>query len=82
MYLLTVENVIKNPREQKFRRINLENGAYKKRVGKVVGGRQLLEAIGFQEVRGGGSLELGRVAVSTLKDWVVFMEEALKEFEQ
>jgi len=40
---------MKDPKNNKFRRINLENNAFKKRVGKVVGGKQMLIAAGFVE---------------------------------
>ena len=45
-------NLIKNPEEEKFQKINLDNKAYKKRVGNVLGGKVLLEAIGFVEKDG------------------------------
>eukprot|EP00331_Platyophrya_macrostoma_P007772 CAMPEP_0176430510 /NCGR_PEP_ID=MMETSP0127-20121128/14292_1 /TAXON_ID=938130 /ORGANISM="Platyophrya macrostoma, Strain WH" /LENGTH=349 /DNA_ID=CAMNT_0017812405 /DNA_START=39 /DNA_END=1088 /DNA_ORIENTATION=- len=47
-----IENCVKNPTEEKFRKINKENAAFKARVGDVVGGLFILESIGFQDKDG------------------------------
>ena len=44
-----VVNFIKGPNEEKFRKINLENNAFKNRVDSVLGGRSLLKEFGFKE---------------------------------
>ena len=46
--LMGLENCLKNPTEEKFRKINKENPAFKARVGDIVGGIFILEALGFQ----------------------------------
>lgn len=42
-------NIQKNPTEEKFRRINLGNEAFQKRVGKITGGLSILKGSGFLE---------------------------------
>jgi hypothetical protein len=42
-------NALKDPNEEKFRRINLGNEAFQKRVGKVNGGLSILKGAGFAE---------------------------------
>ena len=44
-----LENYLKNPSEDKFRYINLENNAFKNKVDSCLGGRVLLKEIGFVE---------------------------------
>lgn len=43
---------MKNPSEPKFRNINPTNAAFKSRVGDVIGGRKILDDIGFSEQNG------------------------------
>jgi len=42
-----IDNLIQNPSEQKFRRINAQNPAFKKRVSAFLGGVEMLRAVGF-----------------------------------
>ena len=54
-------NVVNNPAEQKFRRVNLSNEAFKNRVGGVAGGTAALKLAGFKDASGadaGSFLEL------------------------
>ena len=44
-----IENIIKTPEEEKFRKINLTNKGFQKRIGKVIGGKFFMKLIGFQE---------------------------------
>jgi len=44
-----VGNIIKNPEEEKFRRINLKNEAFHTRVGKISGGLLILKGLGFED---------------------------------
>ncbi len=39
---------MKDPEEEKFRTINLENEGFKKRVGKIGGALKILKAAGFE----------------------------------
>jgi hypothetical protein len=45
-------NILKNPTEQKFQKINLSNENFKNRVGDIVGGIFILNQCGFQEEEG------------------------------
>lgn len=72
---MTIENVLKDPKEDKYRRINLENNAYKKRVGNVIGGKVLMEAIGFVEKD--GALYLEKVEKNRLLEFTELIDNAL-----
>ena len=45
-------NVLKDPSDPKFQSINLENAAFQKRVGKIQGGKMILQGFGFEEEDG------------------------------
>lgn len=47
-----VGNIIKNNGEEKFRKINLENKAFKTRIAECFGGVETLEVLGYQEEDG------------------------------
>ena len=42
-------NVLKDTNEEKYKKINLGNDAFQKRVGKINGGLQILKGVGFVE---------------------------------
>ena len=44
-----VGNVVKDPNEFKYQSINLTNEAFQKRVGKINGGKIILNGFGFEE---------------------------------
>lgn len=50
-----VRNLMKDPDNDKFRRINLDNEAVQKRVTKINGGLIILKGIGFTEAKDGSS---------------------------
>ncbi|KAF8394067.1 hypothetical protein HHK36_020271 [Tetracentron sinense] len=59
--LLTyVGNVAKNPNEEKFRKIRVNNPAFQDRVGNLEGGIEFLELCGFERIEGGRFLFLPR----------------------
>ncbi|XP_058103257.1 uncharacterized protein LOC131246840 [Magnolia sinica] len=59
--LLTyVGNVAKNPDEEKFRKIRLNNPSFQDRVGSLKGGIEFLELCGFAKIEGGEFLFLPR----------------------
>ncbi|TMW62862.1 hypothetical protein Poli38472_005480 [Pythium oligandrum] len=60
-----VKNLIEKPDEEKFRTINLENPAFRKRVASLVGGVALLKALGYEKDEADGLLKL---AVENRKD--------------
>ncbi|KAK9933190.1 hypothetical protein M0R45_020394 [Rubus argutus] len=59
--LLTfVGNVVKNPDEEKFRKIRLTNQSFQDRVGSLRGGTEFLQLCGFEKIEGGEFLFLAR----------------------
>ena len=54
-----IGNILKKPDEAKFRRINLANAAFTKRVGAVPGGITFLKAVGYVKDDGENALVLG-----------------------
>ena len=53
-----IANLVKKPDEPKFRRINLDNAGFKKRVSCLRGGVELFRAVGFKKVEQGGERHL------------------------
>ncbi|XP_068645662.1 vicilin-like seed storage protein At2g18540 [Aristolochia californica] len=53
-------NVVKNPGEEKFRKIRLNNPTFHDRVGSLKGGIEFLEICGFEKIEGGEFLFLPR----------------------
>lgn len=53
-----IGNVVKNPGEPKYKKINMENKAYKTKVKPFLGAKNLLLAIGFAPTDDGTALEL------------------------
>ncbi|XP_062195811.1 uncharacterized protein LOC133898980 isoform X2 [Phragmites australis] len=58
--LKIIANIVKNPAEEKFRRIRLSNPVFKDRVGNLKGGVEFLELCGFQRLRASGYLVMPR----------------------
>ncbi|XP_044479336.1 chromatin assembly factor 1 subunit A-B-like [Mangifera indica] len=59
--LLTyIGNVAKNPNEEKFRKIRLNNQTFQDRVGALKGGIEFIELCGFEKIEGGEFLFLPR----------------------
>ncbi|CAO2179782.1 unnamed protein product [Urochloa humidicola] len=50
LLLKIIANIVKNPAEEKFRRIRLSNPIFKDRVGNLQGGIEFLELCGFQRL--------------------------------
>ncbi|KAM7261403.1 hypothetical protein ACFE04_008770 [Oxalis oulophora] len=55
-----IGNVVKNPDEEKFRKIRLTNQTFQDRVGSLKGGIEFLELCGFEKIEGGEFLFLAR----------------------
>jgi len=53
-----VKNLLEKPDEDKFRTINLENPAFRKRVASLVGGVAFLKALGYEKDQSDGILTL------------------------
>ena len=69
-------NVLKNPTEEKFRKINLANEAFQKRVGKINGAMSILKGSGFEE-QGDDSLQINNVDENLLKEALRLLENNL-----
>ena len=57
--LAYIKNVVANPTEDKFKKINMDNKAYKTKVKPFVGAKILLMAVGFAPNDGNTALVLG-----------------------
>lgn len=53
-----VKNLLEKPEDDKFRTINVENAAFRRRVASLVGGIAFLKSLGFEKVEGEGLLKL------------------------
>ncbi|CAH0482596.1 unnamed protein product [Peronospora belbahrii] len=53
-----VKNLVEKPDEEKFRTINLENPAFRKRVASLVGGVAFLKSLGYEKDEADGNLKL------------------------
>ncbi|KAG2580178.1 UBX domain-containing protein 1-like isoform X2 [Panicum virgatum] len=58
--LKIIANIVKNPAEEKFRRIRLSNPIFMDRVGNLQGGVEFLELCGFQRLSASGYLVMPR----------------------
>jgi hypothetical protein len=47
-----LDNILKNPTEEKFRSINVENAAFQRLIGSKPGGMNMMLALGFTEADG------------------------------
>ena len=63
-----VKNVKGDPSNEKFRKVNLENAAVQKRVGKINGGKQILKAVGFIETDDGSAMIMSDVNDAVLEN--------------
>eukprot|EP00978_Attheya_sp_CCMP212_P039398 scaffold204358_cov57-Attheya_sp.AAC.3 len=76
--LAYISNVVNNPEEDKFKRVNMENKAYKGKVKPFLGAKQLLLAVGFVLNESGDTLVLGADAdLNLLSDTKDKLEKAL-----
>lgn len=58
--LVYVRNVVKNPEEEKIRKVRISNPAFQERLGNMKEGTEFLELCGFERVEGGKFLFLPR----------------------
>ena len=76
-----IGNVAKNPDEPKFKKINMENKAYKAKVKPFLGAKNLLLAIGFAQSDDGTALELSEDAdMEVLKQALTKVEAAYDKY--
>lgn len=71
-----INNVLKDVNEEKFRKINSENEAFKKRVGKIGGGLAILKGAGFHD-QGDGTLFMEKVDEELLRETLAILESEL-----
>ncbi|KAM4117187.1 hypothetical protein ACB094_02G106100 [Castanea mollissima] len=79
--LLTyVGNVVRNPAEEKFRKIRLSNQSFHERVGALQGGIEFLELCGFEKIEGGEFLLIPRdkVDMAVLNSAGAELDSAIK----
>ena len=74
-----LKNIIKNPTEIKFRKINSSNKGFCNRIKDVIGGTNLLEIFGFQLIDGFYLME--NVDVNRLTTFDEYLEEKLMGLE-
>jgi hypothetical protein len=67
-------NILKDPSEEKYRKINLTNEAFQKRVGKITGGLIILKGAGFEENDMEQQLQMHSVNVELVKETVRLLE--------
>ena len=71
-----VSNIIKNPNEDKFKKVKLSNPNFQEKVGKLVVAMKCLTHLGFKE--DGEYLVLSKYDESLLTKSVSFIEDELK----
>ena len=71
-----ISNVLKDVKEEKYRRINSENEAFKKRVGRIGGGLAILKAVGFHD-QDDGTLFMDKVDEELLRETLALLESEL-----
>ena len=69
-------NLLKDPNEEKFKRINQANEAFQKRVGKITGGVNILKGAGFVE-QDDGTLYIENYDENLLKETIRLVENSL-----
>lgn len=74
-----LKNIIKDPKEMKFRKINASNKGFCSRIKECIGGTNLLEVFGFKFVNGFYVLEV--VEVQRLEVFDEYLEEKLMGLE-
>eukprot|EP01016_Furgasonia_blochmanni_P024464 TRINITY_DN2637_c0_g1_i3.p1 TRINITY_DN2637_c0_g1~~TRINITY_DN2637_c0_g1_i3.p1 ORF type:complete len:337 (+),score=112.60 TRINITY_DN2637_c0_g1_i3:389-1399(+) len=75
-----LENILKNPGEEKFKKINLSNENFKKRIGDWIGGTNLLTAAGFQEEN--GFLLMHEINTNHINDVISVMDREITNINQ
>ena len=71
-------NILKESTNPKYLEINLDNNAFKNRVGGVIGGKTLMVEIGFEEED--GVLKMKEVNENRLIQFVNLIQKSLERF--
>ena len=66
---------MKNPQEEKFRKINLGNEAFQKRVGQTMGGLFILKNFGFEDQD--GFLFMNKVDQDVITKGIALLEKEI-----
>lgn len=76
-----IGNVVNHPDDPKYRKINMENNAYKMKVKPFLGAKSLLLCVGFAPTKDGTALELAEDAnMAVLKQAVEKVEAAYQKY--
>jgi len=70
-------NVLKDPNEPKFQKINMQNEAFQKRVGKINGGIAILKGAGFVENESTMMLEMQQINEIVVRETIRLCENNL-----
>jgi hypothetical protein len=73
---VVLSNVLKDPNEEKFKKINLGNENFQKRVGKITGALSILKGAGFVE-QADGFLVLDQIDPTVVKEAIRILENNL-----
>jgi hypothetical protein len=73
-YLLA--NIVNDPKDEQKRTINLSNAAFIKRVGNVLGGKNILKEIGFVDEL--GMFKLYNPNLDEVNQWIGLINDAIK----
>ena len=73
-----ISNIIKNPNEEKFKKVKISNPNFQERVGKLVVGMKCLSHLGFKE--DGENLVLAKFDNDLLNKSITLLEEELKAY--
>lgn len=61
---------MKDPNDERFQKINLSNNAYQKRVGQVIGGKVILNKVGFSDDIEDGFLVMNEPNMKRIKEFL------------
>ena len=75
-YVTPLANIKSDPNNLKFRNISTSGGAFSKRIGSVLGGKNILVEVGFEEKD--GVLRLNKIDIDSIQKWIEVLEETVK----
>lgn len=75
--MIFLDNIIKDPKNMKFREINLSNNAFNRRIGNILGGKNILKEAGFEDEL--GFFKMNEVKKEELKQWSDAIQKCITE---
>jgi hypothetical protein len=72
-----ISNVLKDPSNEKFRKVNLDNENIQKRVTKINGGLQILKGAGFKQSDEGNFLVITDIDEALIKQVVQLLQDKI-----